>query len=175
MITGTHAIIYANDAERARAFFRDVLELPNVDAHGGWLIFKLPPAELGIHPAGTYGDPVAEEPSGLHELYLMCDDVEATVAELAAKGVEFTALIEDQGFGLLTRLPGSRRGRDRPISAEASRCVRSRRLRGLTGAGRMSGGHGRTTAIGRGRVGWPSVLVSRTLYHRKLSLAPQGG
>jgi len=109
VITGTHAIIYANDADRARAFFRDVLELPNVDAHGGWLIFKLPPAELGIHPAGTSGDPVAEEPGGLHELYLMCDDVEATVAALAAKGVEFTAPIEDQGFGLLTRLrvPGA--------------------------------------------------------------------
>ncbi len=51
MITGTHAIIYAEDAEKARAFFRDVLDLPYVDAHGGWLIFKLPPAELGIHPA----------------------------------------------------------------------------------------------------------------------------
>jgi hypothetical protein len=86
-----------------------VLELPNVDAHGGWLIFKLPPAELGIHPAGTDGDPVAEAPSGHHELYLMCDDVEATVAELAAKGVEFTAPIEDQGFRLPTRLrvPGA--------------------------------------------------------------------
>ena len=57
MITGTHAIIYAEDADRARAFFRDVLEMPNVDAHGGWLIFKLPPAELGVHPAGEPGDP----------------------------------------------------------------------------------------------------------------------
>jgi catechol 2,3-dioxygenase-like lactoylglutathione lyase family enzyme len=109
MITGTHAIIYAEDAERARAFFRDVLNLPNVDAHGGWLIFKLPPAELGIHPAGDGGDPSTGAPSGHHELYLMCDDVEATVAELTAKGVEFTAPIENQGFGLLTRLrvPGA--------------------------------------------------------------------
>jgi len=109
MITGTHAIIYAEDAEKARAFFRDVLELPNVDAHGGWLIFRLPPAELGIHPAGQVGDPNSGAPSGHHELYLMCDDVKATVAELTAKGVEFTAPIEDQGFGLLTRLrvPGA--------------------------------------------------------------------
>jgi len=104
MITGTHAIIYAEDAERARAFFRDVLALPNVDAHDGWLIFKLPPAELGIHPAGDAGDPGAGAPSWHHELYLMCDDVEATVVDLAARGVEFTTPVQNQGFGLLTRL-----------------------------------------------------------------------
>ena len=109
MITGTHAIIYANDADKARAFFRDVLDLPNVDAHGGWLIFKLPPAELGIHPAGAPGDPATGAPSAHHELYLMCDNVEATVADLTAKGVEFTSEIENQGFGLLARLqvPGA--------------------------------------------------------------------
>jgi catechol 2,3-dioxygenase-like lactoylglutathione lyase family enzyme len=102
MISGTHAIIYAEDAERARAFFRDVLEWPHVDAHGGWLIFQLPPAELGVHPT---------EPgsSGQHELYLMCEDVHATMAALGARGVEFTSPVEDQGFGLLTRLrvPGA--------------------------------------------------------------------
>jgi catechol 2,3-dioxygenase-like lactoylglutathione lyase family enzyme len=109
MITGTHAIIYADDADRARAFFRDVLELPNVDAHGGWLIFKLPPAELGIHPGAASADPATGAPSGHHELYLMCDNVEATVKDLTAKGVTFTAPIEDQGFGLLARLqvPGA--------------------------------------------------------------------
>src|SRR5438132_7473995 len=109
MITATHAIIYADDADRARAFFRDVLGLPNVDAHEGWLIFKLPPAELGIHPAGTPGDPTSGAPSGHHELYLMCDNVEATVADLTAKGVEFTGPIEEAGFGLLARLrvPGA--------------------------------------------------------------------
>jgi predicted enzyme related to lactoylglutathione lyase len=94
VITGTHAIVYTEDAERARGFFADVLGLPSVDAGGGWLIFKMPPAELGVHPAGG--------PS--HELYLMCDDVDATVAELAAKGVTFTTPISDEGFGRLTRI-----------------------------------------------------------------------
>ncbi len=105
MITSTHAIVFAEDADKARVFLRDVLELPYVDAHGGWLIFKLPPAELGVHPA----DPKTGAPSGHHEMYLMCEDVEATVAELTGKGVEFTTPIEDQGFGLLTRLrvPGA--------------------------------------------------------------------
>jgi catechol 2,3-dioxygenase-like lactoylglutathione lyase family enzyme len=109
MLTGTHAIIYADDADAARAFFRDVLGWPNVDAHGGWLIFKTPPAELGIHPAGDPGDPSTGAPSGHHELFLMCDDVEATVAQLTAKGVEFTSPISDLGFGRLTRfrVPGA--------------------------------------------------------------------
>lgn len=109
MITASHAIIYADDAARARAFFRDVLGLPNIDAHGGWLIFKLPPAELGIHPVDTPGQPAGAVSTGHHEMYLMCDDIQATVAELTAKGVEFTAPIEDQGFGILTRLrvPGA--------------------------------------------------------------------
>ena len=109
MITGSHAIIYADDAEKARAFFRDVLDLPYVDAHGGWLIFKLPPAELGIHPSGGAGDSGSGPTDGHHELYLMCDDVAATVSELSARGVEFTGPIQDQGFGLLIsmRIPGA--------------------------------------------------------------------
>jgi catechol 2,3-dioxygenase-like lactoylglutathione lyase family enzyme len=99
MVNGVHAILYTQDAEALRAFLRDVLELPNVDAGGGWLIFALPPAELAAHP--TDGEP-------RHELYLMCDDIEATVAGLQAKGVELTAPVSDQGFGLLTsiKLPG---------------------------------------------------------------------
>ena len=104
MITGSHAIIYAEDAEKARAFFRDVLDFPYIDAHDGWLIFSLPPAELGLHPSGAPDDPASGAPSGHHELYLMCDNVEETVATLTAKGVEFTSPIENQGFGLLTRL-----------------------------------------------------------------------
>ena len=97
MITGTHAIVFAQDAPAARAFFADVLGLRAVDAGGGWLIFALPPAELACHPTAASG-------SGRHELYLMCDDVEATVAELETKGVEFLAPISDQGFGRMTRM-----------------------------------------------------------------------
>ena len=99
MITGVHAVIFTADAEADRAFFRDVLELPSVDAGGGWLIFALPPAELAAHPA---------DDGGHHELYLMCDDVHATVEELKAKGAEVSPSVSDEGFGLLTtiRLPG---------------------------------------------------------------------
>lgn len=99
MITGVHAVIFTTDAEADRAFFRDVLELPSVDAGGGWLIFALPPAELASHPADV---------DGHHELYLMCDDVHATVEALKAKGVEFSRSVADEGFGLVTaiRLPG---------------------------------------------------------------------
>jgi catechol 2,3-dioxygenase-like lactoylglutathione lyase family enzyme len=98
MITGVHALIYTSDAEADRAFFRDVLELRSVDAGGGWLIFALPPAELAAHPAED----------SHHELYLMCDDVHATVEELKTKGVEFSRSVSDEGFGLVTaiRLPG---------------------------------------------------------------------
>ena len=99
MVTGLHALIYSTDAEGVRAFFRDVLGLSSVDAGGGWLIFALPPAELAVHPA---------EHEGRHELYLMCDDITRTVADLEAKGVEFARPVTDEGFGLMTsiRLPG---------------------------------------------------------------------
>ena len=104
MITGTHAIIYAQDAEQTRAFFRDVLGFSNVDARDGWLIFKLPPAELGIHPTR-----IEEAHRGGHEIYFLCDDIDATVTELQAKGVEFLTAVEDRGFGLMTtmRVPGA--------------------------------------------------------------------
>jgi catechol 2,3-dioxygenase-like lactoylglutathione lyase family enzyme len=102
MITGAHSIIYATDAEAARAFLRDTLGLSNVDAGDGWLIFKSPPAELAVHPT---------EPahSGRVEFYLMCDDLEATLAELKAKGVELSGEISDQGWGRLSTLtvPGA--------------------------------------------------------------------
>ena len=95
MISGVHAIVYSKDAERTRAFFRDVLGFGSVDAGHGWLIFALPPAELGVHPT---------EGEGYHELYLMCDDVQAAVSELKSRGVEFTREVTDQGWGLLARL-----------------------------------------------------------------------
>lgn len=99
MITGVHAIIFARAPEEVRAFLRDVLGFPAVDAGGGWLIFALPPAELAAHPT---------DGSAHHKLYLMCDDIRATVAELSAKGVEFTTAVTEAGFGSITtlRLPG---------------------------------------------------------------------
>jgi catechol 2,3-dioxygenase-like lactoylglutathione lyase family enzyme len=97
MITGAHTVLYSPDADALRAFFRDVLGFPSVDAGGGWLIFALPPAELACHPT-------APEDSGRHELFLMCDDVEATVADLEAAGVEFVTPIADEGFGRMTRM-----------------------------------------------------------------------
>lgn len=102
MITGAHTIVYAQDAEAARGFLRDVLGLSHVDAGDGWLIFEAPPSELAVHPTGP-------TESGRHELYLMCDDLATTMAELGAKGVEFTSGVSDEGWGLLTslRLPGA--------------------------------------------------------------------
>lgn len=99
MINGIHALIYTKDADGVRAFFRDVLKWPSVNAGHGWLIFALPPAELDIHPT---------DGNGHHELYLMCEDIQATVTELQDKGIELTRPITDAGFGLTTaiRIPG---------------------------------------------------------------------
>jgi catechol 2,3-dioxygenase-like lactoylglutathione lyase family enzyme len=99
VITGVHGVVFTSDADGLRAFLRDTLGFPSVDAGGGWLIFALPPAELAAHPA---------DEGGRHQLYLMCDDVHATVAELEAKGVRFTGPVEDEGWGLHTaiELPG---------------------------------------------------------------------
>jgi catechol 2,3-dioxygenase-like lactoylglutathione lyase family enzyme len=98
VLVGAHTIVFSKNAEADRAFFADVLGLPSVDAGAGWLIFELPPAELAVHP----GD------DDRHELYLMCDDLHATVAELQAKGARFEGGVSDQGWGLVTaiRLPG---------------------------------------------------------------------
>ena len=108
MINAAHVVIYTQDAERDRAFFRDVLGLPWVDAGQGWLIFALPPAELGIHPTEKDAGPGSDALKGRHQLYLMCDDVAATVQALKDKGVEFTQAVKDVGWGLLSamRLPG---------------------------------------------------------------------
>ena len=108
MINAAHVVIYTQDAEADRAFFRDVLGLRWVDAGQGWLIFALPPAELGIHPTEKDAGPGSDALKGRHQLYLMCDDVAATVQALKDKGVEFTQAVKDVGWGLLSamRLPG---------------------------------------------------------------------
>ena len=91
----------ANDADAARAFFRDVLGWPHVDAHDGWLIFGTGPSEIGVHPAD--GGPAH------HEISLACDDIERTVAELTAKGATFSGAIENRGFGrtIALQVPGA--------------------------------------------------------------------
>ena len=94
MITGAHAIIYSKDANADLAFFRDVLKLTNVDVGNGWLIFGLPPSELAVHPSPD---------NDKHELYLMCDDINAFVQEMAASGIHCSP-VQDQGWGLLTQL-----------------------------------------------------------------------
>jgi predicted enzyme related to lactoylglutathione lyase len=98
VITGVHAIVFSAEAEKVRAFFADTLGLSSVDAGGGWLIFALPPAELAVHP---------DHDSGRHALYLMCDDIHATLAELQEKGVQVARQVSDEGWGLLAaiRLP----------------------------------------------------------------------
>ena len=90
--------MFSPAAEQVRAFFADVLGLASADAGGGWPIFALPPAELAVHPA---------DGEARHELYLMCDDIHATLAELRDKGVEVARGVSDQGWGLLAaiRLP----------------------------------------------------------------------
>ena len=95
VITGAHTVIYSRDPEADRAFFRDVLGLPSVDAGGGWLIFGLPASEAAFHPA---------EKGGPQELYLMCDDIRATIAELGGRGVELARAVSDEGWGLVTAI-----------------------------------------------------------------------
>jgi hypothetical protein len=94
MIQGAHVILYSTNADADRAFFRDVLKYPYADAGHGWLIFALPPAEVAVHPA---------EANGAHELFLMCDDVHALIAEMKAKKVACSPVSEER-WGSITRL-----------------------------------------------------------------------
>jgi hypothetical protein len=98
MIIGAHSIIYSRNPDADRAFLRDVLNLPGVDVGGGWLIFGLPPAEVAVHPSDS---------NDVHEFYLMCDDVEAFVADMKKRAVA-CGPVQNQGWGLLTQvtLPG---------------------------------------------------------------------
>ena len=98
-ITGAHMLLYTSEPDELRAVLRDVFGFKNVDAGDGWLIFALPPAELGIHPS--------DAPS--HQISLMCDDITATMAELEAKGISFVGEPTDMGFGIVVMmvLPGN--------------------------------------------------------------------
>lgn len=95
MFNGAHVIIYSRAAHADSAFLRDQLGLANVDAGDGWLIFRLPPAELAIHP--TDGDPT-------QEFYFMCDNLDATLERLAAAGANTSRPATDEGWGLLTEV-----------------------------------------------------------------------
>jgi predicted enzyme related to lactoylglutathione lyase len=104
MITGVHTMFYTSEPEALRVFLRDKLRLPFTDVGEGWLIFELPSADLGCHPA----DPAQGGAAGTHQISFFCDDVEKTVAELKQRGVEFVDGIADHGYGLVThfRMPG---------------------------------------------------------------------
>ena len=103
-ITGAHVLLYSSAADELRAVFRDVLGFRHVDAGDGWLIFALPPAELGVHPA----EGPTHESGTRHQFSLMCDDIKATVAELRAKGIDVRGEPTDQGWGIsvMLALPG---------------------------------------------------------------------
>ena len=111
MITAIHTLVYADDPEAARAFFRDVLQWPHVDTGGGWLVFRTGPSELGVHPTSGQardGEAPWSTPEH-HEISLVCDDLDATMAELRERGAEFTREPRDDGFGITTELavPGT--------------------------------------------------------------------
>ncbi len=105
MIRGVHTMFYSAEPEALRAFLRDKLGFPHTDVGDGWLIFDLPEADMGCHPAEGGAD---GKPSGTHDISFYCDDVAQTVRELKGRGVEFTDGITDQGYGLVThfRMPG---------------------------------------------------------------------
>jgi predicted enzyme related to lactoylglutathione lyase len=105
MITAVHALLYADDADAARAFFRDVLRFPGTDTGGGWLIFATGPSELGVHPSSWDGGGTDQQ----FDVSLMCDDLAATMAELAARGAEFSGGVVEQPWGRTVRLrvPGA--------------------------------------------------------------------
>jgi catechol 2,3-dioxygenase-like lactoylglutathione lyase family enzyme len=110
MITAVHTLVYADDPEAARAFFRDVLRLPGVDTGDGWLIFRTGPSELGVHPASWEGvGGGSQRTDQSFDVSLMCDDLAATMAELRERGAEFHGDVQDEGWGRTVQLavPGA--------------------------------------------------------------------
>ena len=129
MIGGVHTILFSPKAEAVRAFFREVLELPFVDAGEGWLIFASPPGEIAVHPARGKGS---------HEMYLMCADIDATLRKLKARGIRVPDPISDQGWGRLARIElpdGQRIGLYEPRHPMAIRMRGAREPRRTTRAG----------------------------------------
>src|ERR1041385_4834386 len=104
MIKGVHTMFYSSQAAELREFIRDKLGFKSFDVGEGWLIFDVPEAEMGCHPA----EPAQGSVPGTHDISFYCDDVHATVAELKSRGVEFIMPVEDHGYGLVTRfkMPG---------------------------------------------------------------------
>ena len=122
MITGAHVVLFSTDAEADRAFLRDVLGFPSVDAGQGWLIFRLPPSEVAVHPREADSDSgAASAPDARAEFYLMCDDLPSVLASLRTQDVECSE-VTNAGWGLLTsvRLPsGSELELYQPLHATA--------------------------------------------------------
>lgn len=103
MIKGVHTMFFSSDPEQTRAFLRDKLGFAAADVGGGWLIFQLPEADMGVHP--VHGD---KGPAGTHNISFYCDDLEATVAQLEERGVQFKGKIEEASYGRITHfaIPG---------------------------------------------------------------------
>ncbi len=101
-VIGAHMLLYTPEPDALRAVLRDVFDLKHVDAGGGWLIFRLPPAELGVHPAEAGTNDTS------HAVSFMCDDITSTVVELRAKGIEVLGEPKDEGYGItvMLNLPG---------------------------------------------------------------------
>lgn len=99
MIRGLHMMFYSSQADELRAFLRDKVGLKGHDTGGGWLIFDAPEADLGVHPTEDAGPP-----SGTADISLYCDDIDKTVSELEARGVEFVHDVQDHGYGLVTQM-----------------------------------------------------------------------
>jgi hypothetical protein len=135
MIIGAHSIIYSTNPDADRAVLRDVFKLTHVDVGSGWLIFGLPPAEVAVHPS---------DKNDVHELYMMCDDVEALVAEMKRRNLT-CGPVRDQGWGLLTRLtlPGGgklgiyqpRHARPAPMAASGPSKPAGKRAAGVKKTG----------------------------------------
>lgn len=133
MIRGVHTMFYTSEPEALRAFLRDKLGFPASDVGGGWLIFDLPEADMGCHPADAKGG----KPSGTPDISFYCDDIDAAVADLRARGVEFTGPIANHGYGLVTHflMPGNLRASPSNETLYRS-CTTSNPRAGAAAAGR---------------------------------------